>query len=67
MQPAAMASPLIQRLIRELQSEFADRVTPETLRVLIDAELSRWQECRVHDFVPIFVSRHVRAQLNALT
>jgi len=54
----------MQRLIHELQNEFADRVTPESLRALIDAELSHWQECRIHDFVPIFVSRHVRAQLN---
>jgi hypothetical protein len=26
-------------------------------------ELSRWRECKVHDFVPIFVGRRVRAQL----
>jgi hypothetical protein len=56
----------IASLLRGLYTEFADRVTPESLRALIDTELSRWQECTVRDFVPIFVGRHVRAQLRSL-
>ena len=48
---------------RELSTEFADRVTAESLHDLVGTELSRWHECAVRDFVSIFVRRRVRAQL----
>jgi hypothetical protein len=54
---------LADRLVRELQPELAGRTTPEFLRALIDTELSRCRECRIRDFVPIFVGRRVRARL----
>jgi hypothetical protein len=60
------AARVVDRLIHELQPRFAERVAPESLRVLIDAELSRWEECTVQDYVPIFVSRRVRARLGEL-
>ncbi len=59
----ADAPGVVASLLNDLSIEFGDRVTPESLRALIDTELSRWQECTIRDFVPIFVGRHVRAEL----
>ena len=62
---APVRESVVEQLVRELPPEFAARVTPESLRALIDAELSRWQESRIRDFVPIFVARRIRARLVA--
>jgi hypothetical protein len=59
----ADASGLVAGLVRQLYAEFADRATPQFFQALVESELSRWQECTVRDFVPIFVGRRVRAQL----
>jgi hypothetical protein len=59
---------LIEQLTRELLPAVGsvEHIAPESVRDIVADEMSQWQECRIRDFVPIFVSRHVRARLLAL-
>jgi hypothetical protein len=51
----------------DLYAEFADRVEAGPLVAgLVHAELERWRDATIQDFVPIFVRRRVRAQLRCL-
>jgi hypothetical protein len=59
-------SGVVDQLSRELSTEFADRVTAESLYVLKDTELSRGHERAVRDFVSIFVRRRVRPTAQSL-
>ena len=58
-------SHLQDRLMHELYPEFSERFAPEPMEELIAAELARWDRSKVRDFVPIFVRRHIRAQLRS--
>jgi hypothetical protein len=56
-------SQLKDQLMDELYPEFSERVAPQRMEKLIEAELARWDSSKVRDFVPMFVRRRVRAHL----
>ena len=56
-------SHLVDQLMHEVYPEFSESVAPEPVEALIHAELARWDDTKIRDFVPIFVRRQVRSHL----
>ncbi len=56
-------SHLVHQLMHEVYPEFSEAVAPEPVEALIRAELARWDDTKIRDFVPIFVRRQVRSHL----
>ena len=55
--------------VDRLSADLADRfqIAREAVEDRVRAEFGRWSQVPVQDFVPIFVERHVRGGLRALS
>ncbi|MGW0022032.1 three-helix bundle dimerization domain-containing protein [Rhodococcus sp. NPDC003382] len=54
----------IVRVLDNLRSQFPG-IPSEHIEALVAEIHARYIDCRIRDFVPLFVERHARAQLHA--
>jgi len=58
----SVADPL-PALLRQLEEEYGDDVSPETIDRVAKESLGDFQGVKVRDFVPVFAWRHARQRL----
>ena len=56
----------IASVTRDLQSEFAHRVAPDTVERLVSESFQAYERSRIRTFLPILVRREARSRLRRI-